>query len=186
MDVGASTSFVAEPAEAGVMARPPLPRGAPFFDRVMLARIAAGGLSMGGSVVAAIAFGAYGPMLPGGGAPVGPAGDPGSRSRALAFVVWLLAHVVLAYNQRTATKPVCLSKPALGNRALLAWAGAVVLLSVAVGTVPGAQSAVDVPPLSPADWGVAVAIALAGTCWIEAVKLAAAGWRAVTGREGDS
>ena len=199
MDIGASTSFVAEPAVSSLMNRPPaglrpIPAGAAgggtgkggrsmkrddtFFDRQMLLRIGAGGLAMAGCVLSAMAYGHYAPITAadelGDSLATGAAGDRGSRARALSFIVWLLAHVTLAFNQRTAAEPVLLSKPLLGNATFTCWALAVAVLCIILGTVEGAQSVLDVHRLSPPDWGVAVAISVGGTFWIEGVKLAMA------------
>ena len=103
MDLGASTSFVAEPAEAGVMARPPRRPTDKFFDAVMVARIVAGGVSMAGCVLAGYAWGLHNTSEDGGdavGSSLG-ADVPLQRAQSMAFVCWLMGHVLLAVNQRT-------------------------------------------------------------------------------------
>jgi Ca2+-transporting ATPase len=52
MDLGASTTFVAEPSEEDVMARPPRDPHRPFMDRGMQLGILAGGLSLAAVVLA--------------------------------------------------------------------------------------------------------------------------------------
>ncbi|RYG49982.1 hypothetical protein EON67_06110, partial [archaeon] len=161
MDIGASLSFVAEPAEADTMRRPPRRLGDPFFDVLMLARIAAGGVSLAACVLGGYAWGALAPTH-------GP--PPRARAVSLAFVCWLLGHILLAFNQRSALAPVTLSKPLLRNRIFLLWFAAVLLLALGVGVWPALAQALALTPLSAQDWGMAVAISVAATCWMEAVK----------------
>jgi len=161
LDLGATTSFVAEPAEVGIMERPPRRAATAVFDRVMLARLGAGAASRCGCVLAGYAWG----LLRDGGST--------RAAQAMSFACYLLAHLTLALNQRTAVHPVLLSKSPTGNTALLLWAAAVAVLAVLVGTVAGLDAALELVVLSPTDWGVAVCISVVGTFWIEAVKFAA-------------
>jgi Ca2+-transporting ATPase len=183
MDVGASTSFVAEPAVAGIMARPPRAAAAPFFDAIMLARIAAGGTSMLAAVLGGYAWGAARDDARGGGGGRSEDGAGASTAHSMAFVCWMMAHVALAANQRTATEPVLLTKSWTTNRVYIAWVAATALLCVLVGVLPGLDAALALRTLAARDWGVAVGIVAVSTCWIEAVKMLAwtvrrpGGWR---------
>lgn len=161
MDVGASLAFVAEPAASTTMAHPPRKSGERFFDGTMLLRIASGGASMAACVLGGYAWGLYRPPS------YGESGLPVARS--MGFICWLMAHVSLAFNMRTAGDPVTLTKrPTL---AFLLWAASVAVLAILVGLLPGLDQALALEVLAPADWGVAVAICVAGTCWIEVVRL---------------
>jgi len=83
MDLGASITFVAEPAERDVMAQPPRDPRRQFMDRPMQAGILLGGLSLG----AAVLTGYLGTLQFGG----------STRSaQTAAFVAWMVGHVVLA------------------------------------------------------------------------------------------
>jgi magnesium-transporting ATPase (P-type) len=91
----------------------------------------------------------------------------------MAFVCWLIGHVLLALNQRTATLPVLLAKGWGANRALLVWIFSVMALGILVGCVPGLDAALALTTLEARDWGVAVGVCVASTCWIEVLKLCA-------------
>lgn len=159
MDLGASLAFVAEPAAAGIMSRPPRKREAAFFDAIMIARIVAGGASMAACVLGGYGWGL---RVSGGDLPT---------AQTMSFVCWLLGHVTLALNMRTATDPVLLVKSFTSNRMLLGWILSVIALALLVGFLPDLSRALALITLSPRDWGVAVGIVLASTSWIEAVKL---------------
>lgn len=126
------------------------------FGWVMLARIAAGGVSMAACVLCGYAWGLQ-------------------RSQAVAqsmgFVCWLMGHIMLAINQRTAVQPVCIAKDVTTNKPLLVWVFAVFVLGVLVGTVNGLDTALALVHLRGRDWGVAVAVCVGGTFWIEVVKV---------------
>jgi magnesium-transporting ATPase (P-type) len=164
LDVGASSSFVAEPADPDVMDRPPRePRNA-LLDGPMLARVAVGGLSAAGCVLAGYAYGLAHPAA---------SGAPGeSSARTFAFATWLLGHILLAMNMRTVSQPVTLARGVLENRALLAWTVAVAALAGLAGGVPSVAAFLQLEVLSAREWGVALGIAAAATCWMELAKYA--------------
>lgn len=160
MDLGASTSFVAEPAEAGIMKRPPRPASTPFFNREMMWRIGAGGISMAIATQGGYVYG-YSQNM-----------GEDTLGKSVAFVCWLLAHVMLAINQRTAVAPVLLSKDFHTNKVLLAWIAAVVVFALLIAFVEPLAEALAFRTMSSAEWGIAVAISVASTSWIELAKLA--------------
>lgn len=199
MDVGASTSYVAEPAVSSVMHRPPRSAAAPFFDQVMVLRILAGAVSMAGCVLGGMVYGQYAdyvagydpaPYVDATSGASSSSGSDGSadgdvslaRARGMAFICWLLAHVTLAFNQRTSVEPVLLTKPFCGNKAFIVWGTAVVILAILVGLVPGLDRVLVLPVLSPVDWAAAVGICIGGTFWIEAVKVVVWYWCRSRGR----
>jgi Ca2+-transporting ATPase len=158
MDLGASTSFVTEAAEAEVMHQPPRRPNARFLDSLMLARIVAGAASMAGMVLGGFALGLH---WNDGSLPAG---------QTLAFLCWLLGHVLLAVNQRTAVEPLLVSKPLLGNPFFGAWLAAVGLVALLVAFVPGFRAALGLTSVSEREWGAVLALCTAGSCWIEAAK----------------
>jgi hypothetical protein len=89
----------------------------------------------------------------------------------MAFVCWLMGHILLALNQRTATQPVLIAKGCAASVPLLLWVFSVLVLGILVGCVPGLNVALALTMLEARDWGVAVGICFAATCWIEVVKL---------------
>jgi Ca2+-transporting ATPase len=118
MDVGASTSFVLEPADASVTQRKFKTRRA-FFDRDMFASIVmVAGMTFacvfGGFLAGNLYFDSY------------------SSGKAMAFHCWLLTHVTIALSQRTGLSHVNVTLATFCgrfcvNRAFLLW----LLISVA-------------------------------------------------------
>jgi magnesium-transporting ATPase (P-type) len=88
----------------------------------------------------------------------------------MAFVCWLMGHILLAFNQRTAVAP-ALHRGVARNRGFWVWTAATALLCVLVGTTR-LDAALSLRHLGGRDWGVAVAVCVAGTCWVEAAKWA--------------
>lgn len=176
MDLGASTSFVTEPAEAGVMEQPPRSAAAgAFFDRVMMMRIAACAASLASMVLSGFAAGLANPaFLNGATISGGTAADDSEqleRAQTVAFYCWLIGHVLLAVHQRTATVPLLTSKLCLKNPLFWAWLAAVGLIAALAGNISHIQQGLGLVSLSPRMWVLIVGICVVGTAWIEVVKL---------------
>lgn len=183
MDLGASTSFVTEPAEAGIMRQPPRPAAAAsFFDRIMIVRIISCAISLAAMVLAGFAVGLSNPAfladMSGGGSNSGappPESDDESmqlkRAQTAAFYCWLIGHVLLAVHQRTATEPLLLSKLCLRNPLFWAWLAAAGLIAVLAGTIPRVQQGLGLVAIPPRMWAVVLGICVVGTSWIEVAKL---------------
>lgn len=155
MDIGASLSFVTEPAEAGVMRQQPRSRKDRFFDLVMVLRILAGGLAMSSAVLIGFWY---------------------TGSSSVPFICFLFSHVLLAFNQRSAVEPVLLAKGPVkllfSNLLFLLWLLAAALLALVVAFVPGLCNALGLKvTLTAHDWVSALVISLICTWWIEAAKL---------------
>ena len=100
----------------------------------------------------------------GGGAP--------AQARTVAFVSWLVGHVLLALNLRSARQP--LSRLGLvSNRLLLAWGGAASLFALLAVLAPPLHGVLKTAGLSGAQWALAVGAPVAGTFWMEVRKLIA-------------
>lgn len=116
MDLGASVTFVAERAERDLMAQPPRDPRAPFMDREMQLRILFGGAALGAAVLVgylgATQFGAS-----------------VQQAQTVAFIAWMIGHVVLAANMRTEREPI-LRGAVFRNRPFLLWAAAAVAVTV--------------------------------------------------------
>jgi P-type Ca2+ transporter type 2C len=156
MDLAASATFVAEPAEADVMKRPPRDPRARFLDRAMVQSVfsSAGGLFL--AVVTAYLVTWYGSHnLP--------------EAQTVAFVTWLVGHVLLALNMRSEREPL-LRLGVLSNRLMVVWVAATLCFTFVVTTIPAAQTAFKTAPLSPYEWLLLVSLAWAGTFWLEARK----------------
>jgi len=157
MDLAASATFVAEPAEADVMRQPPRDPAAHFMDRAMVASILMSGTGLFAAVSASYLLTWYrtGNLV---------------YAQSMAFAAWLLGHVFLALNLRSEREPLFRLGP-FSNRLMILWglaAAAFVLLATAL---PGVQTALKTTALRPTDWMLVLATALLGTGWQEVRKL---------------
>ncbi|MBI4494984.1 MAG: cation-transporting P-type ATPase [Chloroflexi bacterium] len=161
MDLGASTTFVAEPPEEDLMARPPRDPRQPFMDRSVQLGILGGGLSLAGAVLIAY-FWAWSQGL------------GLAAAQTTAFAAWMVGHLALAAHMRSERQPL-LRSPVFANRPFLLWAASALAL-VALGvTLPFLQARLHVAPLPPTAWAVALAAGLLCPAWWEGVKWAR--WR---------
>jgi P-type Ca2+ transporter type 2C len=161
MDLGASTTFVSEPPEEDLMARPPRDPRRAFMDHPMQVGILAGGLSLAAAVVVPYlwAWRQGGDLV---------------QAQTAAFVAWMLGHLVLAAHLRAERQPLLRTNP-LGNRPFLVWAAAAVAL-VALGLgVPSIEARLHLAPLTASTWAVALASAVLFPSWCEAWKWARRG-----------
>jgi Ca2+-transporting ATPase len=96
-------------------------------------------------------------------------GDP-ARAQTAAFMTWLLGHVLLALNMRSDREPL-VKIGLLSNRLMTVWAAATVAFVMVTALIPGVRTLVKTAPLSGAEWGMIVGLAVVGTCWLEVWKL---------------
>ena len=157
MDLAASAAFVAEPAEAGLMRRPPRDPKERFLDRSAVRSIVVSATGLFAAVC-----GVYLVTWHSGAGLI--------TAQTIAFVTWLLGHVFLAFNLRTEREPL-VRVGFLSNWVMVAWAIATVALLLVATLVPEAQRLIKVTSLQPAQWALAMGAAFAGTFWIEARKL---------------
>jgi len=157
MDLAASAAFVAEPAEAGLMCRPPRDPKARFLDRSIVRSIFVSATGLFAAVC-----GIYLATWHSGAGLV--------TAQTMAFATWLLGHVFLALNLRTEREPL-FRVGFLTNWVMVVWAMATAALLLVATLLPAAQRLIKVTSLSPAQWALAVGAAFAGTFWIEARKL---------------
>lgn len=162
--------------------------GPAFLPRHALWLVPAGALSLAGCILAGMAYALFDTSR------MGAQKDLlGFQARAMALITWLMGHFTLAYNMRTFVRPV-LTLPAPRSPVFLLWALGIVILAVALAVVPGAiqgsllsgtststysgntgyqssySTPINTPALSGVDVVVAVALAVAGTSWIEGAK----------------
>jgi Ca2+-transporting ATPase len=157
MDLAASAAFVAEPAEAGLMRRPPRDPKARFLDRSVVRSIFVSATGLFAAVC-----GIYLATWHSGAGLV--------TAQTMAFATWLLGHVFLALNLRTEREPL-FRVGFLTNGVMVVWAMATAALLLVATLVPAAQRLIKVTSFSPGQWALAVGAALAGTFWLEARKL---------------
>lgn len=165
MDLAASSTFVVEPPDAGLMRRPPRDPGAPFMDRSMAGSIVGAGMGLFAAVSAAYLITWY-------------SGAGTAAAQTIAFVTWLLGHVFLAMNLRSEREPL-VRLGLFSNRLMVGWAAATIAFVLLVTLLPAARVAFKTLPLSGGAWALAIGAALAGTFWMEAYKwllFRAGGW----------
>jgi len=158
IDPACSIVFEAEPAEPGIMRRPPRPPRAPLFDR----RILLLSLCQGAGALAAILI-----MLAAGAR----LGHPGADARrTLVFVALVFANLGLILANRSWTRPLwaALRSP---NRALWWVLGSAAAALVPLLTVPALRELFHFSRLHAADILLGAGAGLAGVLWFELVKL---------------
>lgn len=169
MDLGASTSFVMEPADTDIMRRPPLDSTKRFFNREIVGGILVSALCMIFTVLVSFAYGVY----------VHP-----ETAQSSAFLAWLLAHVLLALNLRTFREPVYY-KGFFSNPAMCVWLVAAVGLAAtsSVSALLRRHLKLEVVPLR--QWLVLTVICVCGTFWVEMAKIISARRSAVISDHAD-
>jgi P-type Ca2+ transporter type 2C len=167
MDLGASTTFVAERPEGDVMARPPRDPRRPFMDGPMQFGVFAGGFSLAVAVLVAYLW-AWGQGL------------GAASAQTVAFVTWMVGHLALAAHMRSERQPLLRLGP-FSNVPYLLWSAGALLLTVLGVNVPILRTALHLAPITPAAWVVAVVAGLVAPSWWEAVKWARRPRDGVTG-----
>lgn len=171
MDIAASTSFVAEPAEPGLMERRPRDPNAPFLDGAMRKGIFRNGASLAVAVLASYFMATFALMA-----------DP-TRARTIAFGTWMLGHIFLAVNVRSESEP--LSKIGFfTNKLILLWGALAVVAFLLAISVPAFTLALKASSLQAGDLLLILAVSAAATFWMEIGKIAAHGSKpAISPRE---
>ena len=157
IDVSTSVAFEREAEEPGAMRRPPRPRGVPLLPASLLSRI---GLAGGFTAVAALVV-------------IQLRGGDADHARWLAYSVLVVGQVARAYANRSLVVPVL----RLGRNTFLAAACLlVVAIQAAIPYVPPLADAFRASPLSPAEWGIVAAIALAPALVADVVRRLGRTW----------
>jgi P-type Ca2+ transporter type 2C len=156
MDLAASATFVAEPAEDDLLARPPRDPRERFMNRRMVASIILPGIGLFAAVATCYLvtwFSTYDQVA----------------SQTVAFFTWLTGHVLLALNLRSERQPL-LHLGLLSNKLMVIWGAAAMLFLVAVELLPQMQQAFKTSTLSGAQLFLVAVAVLVGTFWLEVVK----------------
>ncbi len=159
MDLAASATFVAEPAEQGLMRRPPRNPKAKLMDRSMLVGILSAAVGLFAAVSISYLMGWH-------------RTHDLTRAQTMAFAAWLLGHIFLALNLRSEREPL-IRLGLFSNRVMIAWAAATLALLLFVMLVPGVHGLFKVTLLSVREWLLVICSAVAGSFWIDAKKLLA-------------
>jgi Ca2+-transporting ATPase len=160
MDLAASATFVAEPAEGGIMKKRPNNPNEKFMNNKMLTNIALGALSLFAAVTATYLFTWY----------QNPTLSALQHAQTVAFATWMLGHILLALNSRSEKDP--LSKlGVLTNKVMVLWALIVVATLILSINVSGIAGALRITGLTWADWILVIVVAFAATCWMELKKI---------------
>ncbi|MDD5593227.1 MAG: cation-transporting P-type ATPase [Candidatus Margulisbacteria bacterium] len=157
MDLAASATFAAEPAESDFMRLPPRDPKRPFMDRPMLTYLFVSAAGLFAAVTFNYLFTWYltGDLL---------------RAQTVAFASWLVGHVLLAVNMRSEREPI--SKLGwFSNPIMIGWAAAALAFVLASTLIPGVRQALKTVPLTGLEWLMIICVTAAGTFWLEAVKL---------------
>ena len=151
IDLSTSVAFEREPAEPGLMRRPPRDRRIPLLSQEILLRITAAG---GFSAVAALVIMVTHPGSP-------------DHTRWLAYTTLVVAQVVRAYANRSLTIPL----HRLGRNSFLLLAGLlVVAIQVAIPHITPLAEAFRATPLEADDWVIVAVVALAPAVLAEVVR----------------
>jgi len=147
-----------EPAEPGIMERPPRPPSEGVITRSMAAMMSFQGLIIGLLTLAAFAVEYY---VVGGGV---------ERARVMAFSTTIFAQNVHAFNVRSNTYSV-FQLGLFTNRWLVAAFGAVTLSELAVIYLPFLQPIFKTMPLTLEDWSIVIGLGIMPLIIVEIVKL---------------
>jgi Ca2+-transporting ATPase len=156
MDLAASATFVAEPAEKGSMKKPPTNKQEQFMNQTMLQGIFVGAVSLFAAVTATYLFTWFMTQ-----------NEP--YSRTVAFATWMFGHIFLAFNFRSEKTPI-IKEGLLTNKVMLLWAFlAVVVLLVGTNLV-FVQEALQIVSLSLNNWALIILVSFVATFWMEIRK----------------
>ncbi len=155
IDPACALAFENEPAESGLMKRPPRDASAQLFGGAALWLALLQGLGVLAAVMGAFAW-AH-PRL------------PEAESRAFAFATLVVANLALILSNRSASRSLWGSLRTPNRSLWIVIAAAVALLMLAL-YLPWATSVLRFAPLPAHELAAAVALGLASVLWFEAVK----------------
>lgn len=161
MDLGASASFVAEPAEPSIDGRPPHDPRIPFLDAAMISGIAAGGFALWVAVFAPYWVSLHGNI-------------PLAMAQTYAFSAWMIGHILLALFSRSTHDPLY-RIGLLSNRVLILWMAGALGFLAAVLLVPAVGQHLNVVPVSPGGIAVLVPFVILCMAGFELAKIVKAG-----------
>jgi Ca2+-transporting ATPase len=157
MDLAASATFVAEPEESGIMAKPPVDPKEKFINRTMLRSILIGAMSLFAAVSINFLLTWFQTQNL-------------THAQTMAFATWMFGHILLALNFRSEKEPL-VKLGLFSNKVMILWA----LLAVAtllVGTnLSFVHESLKITNLSLLDWALVVGVSFVATFWMELKKI---------------
>lgn len=156
MDLAASTSFVAEPAESDLLKRKPRDPKESFMNKSMMTGIFSGGITLSAAVLAVYFFSWF-------------TTKELAAAQTFAFVIWLFGHVCLALNMRTNHVP--LTKVGIfSSRSFNIWMSGVVAFLLVALNVPVVGKYLKLTPIGILPVICLTLVAVVTTSWMEVRK----------------
>lgn len=156
MDLAASATFVAEPAESDIMTRPPRDPKERFIKRSLQFSIFLNAASLFAAVSICYLFIYYRTLNI-------------TVAQTVAFAAWMVGHIFLAFNSRSERE----SLRSLGffsNKVMVAWAVLAIGTLIAATMVPLVQGLLKVTYLDPMNWAIVFIVTFVCTFWLEVKK----------------
>jgi Ca2+-transporting ATPase len=157
MDLAASATFVAEPAEPGIMQKPPINPKERFLNKPLLRSLFLGSLSLFLAVTITYLFAYY-------------TTQSLTYAHTVAFATWMFGHIFLALNFRSEREPL-VKEGLLSNKVMLLWAVLAFVTLVAGTSVPFIQTSLQITSLHLQDWALVILVPFAATFWMELLKI---------------
>lgn len=156
MDLAASAGFVAEPAEKAIFTRPPRSPKQEFLNPLL------GGIAVSGTCLFAAVTFTYGYALW--------QGIPLAQAQSMAFVAWMLGHILLAFVSRSGKEPL-FSLGLLSNTLMNWWASAVFGFLLLALLIPQIGTNLKLAPLTIEQLAIILAISLLAILPLELAKI---------------
>jgi len=158
-DVFPELALAVQPPESDVMARPPRDPARPMFTPNDLLRIGWEGTVITGGALTAYLWARR-------------ANGPGPHAGTVGFTALTLAQLLHAWSTRSETHTIFDRTSLAQNKWLPIAVGGTMVLQVLANLVPGIRRLLGTVPLTPVDWGVALACAIGPFLINELTKLA--------------
>jgi Ca2+-transporting ATPase len=157
MDLAASATFVAEPEESGVMAKPPVDPKEKFMNRSLLSGISMGALSLFAAVTTNFIL-------------VWFQTQSLTQSQTMAFATWMVGHILLALNFRSEKEPL-VKLGIFSNKVMILWA-VLAAVTLIIGTsLPFVHDSLKITNLNLQDWTLVIGVSFVATFWMELKKI---------------
>jgi len=146
MDLAASATFVAEPPESDLMRQKSRDTQTAFLNRSMGISILVSSIGLFAAVSVSYLVTWW-------------SGANLIQAQTVAFVTWLIGHVLLAFNLRSEREPL-LRLGLLSNRLMLVWAAVTAVFVLAVTLAPGIEVLLKTGALSSNQWALVLGTAV--------------------------